>query len=121
MRFIKTKTHGVLDYLVGIILIAAPWIFGFATGGPEQVVPIVIGILMIGMALLTDYEYGAIKAIPMPFHLTMDVIAGIFLAISPWLLGYAEIVFLPHLLVGIVEVFVALTTYKVPDYKTVTH
>jgi hypothetical protein len=33
MRFISTKTHGVLDYLMGLFLILSPWIFGFANGG----------------------------------------------------------------------------------------
>lgn len=119
MRFIKTKTHGVLDYLVGIILIAAPWIFGFDTGGAAQIVPVVIGIMTIAMAFFTDYEYGVIKTIPMPFHLTMDIITGIFLAISPWLFGFADFVFLPHLIIGILEVGVAMTTHRVPDYKTI--
>jgi len=35
MRFIPTKVHGILDYVVGVALIAAPWLFGFANvGGP---------------------------------------------------------------------------------------
>ena len=48
MRFIPTKVHGVLDYLVGAALIVAPWLFGFAgMGGPAVVIPIV-------QAALTD-------------------------------------------------------------------
>ena len=29
MRLIPTKMHAAMDYLVGIVLIAAPWIFSF--------------------------------------------------------------------------------------------
>lgn len=36
MRFIPTKIHGVLDYIAGLALIAAPWLFGFA-GEPLNV------------------------------------------------------------------------------------
>lgn len=36
MRVIPTRIHGVLDYLMGIVLIAAPWVLDFADGGPEQ-------------------------------------------------------------------------------------
>jgi hypothetical protein len=28
MRFIPTSVHGVLDYLIGALLIIAPWLFG---------------------------------------------------------------------------------------------
>ncbi len=45
MRFIPTKVHGILDYVVGIALIAAPWLFGFAgMGGAPVVIPIVLGV-----------------------------------------------------------------------------
>ena len=30
MRFIPTKFHAPLDYIVGVLLIAAPWIFQFS-------------------------------------------------------------------------------------------
>jgi len=35
MRVIETKTHGYMDYLMGVLLIAAPWLFDFARGGAE--------------------------------------------------------------------------------------
>jgi hypothetical protein len=44
MKAISTKVHGVLDYLVGIILIAAPWLLNFYRGGAESWVPILLGI-----------------------------------------------------------------------------
>ncbi|MEZ2337391.1 hypothetical protein AB6735_17230 [Mucilaginibacter sp. RCC_168] len=30
MKFINRRTHAILDYLVGIIMIASTWLFGFA-------------------------------------------------------------------------------------------
>lgn len=110
MRFISTKTHGYLDYIVGILLVAAPWLFGFYAGGAESWVPIIIGLGTIVMALFTDYELGVKKVMSMRVHLNMDLLAGIFLALSPWLFGFADLVFWPHLIVGILEVGVALTT-----------
>ena len=33
---IDTRTHGIIDYITGALLIVAPYLFGFATGGIEQ-------------------------------------------------------------------------------------
>jgi|SRR5690554_2211326 len=117
MRFISSKSHGILDYLTGIVLILAPWIFGFANGGSAQIVPIVVGAAIIGMSLFTDYEMSAVKSIPLNFHLGTDIVAGIFLAISPWLFGFADVIIWPHVLVGILEIGAGLFTHKVPEYK----
>ncbi len=33
MKFIKTKTHGFIDYGAGILLIVSPWLLGYTSGG----------------------------------------------------------------------------------------
>lgn len=116
MRFINTKTHGYLDYAVGILLIIAPWLFDFYRGGAESWVPILIGAGTIIYSLMTDYELGASKVISMKTHLTLDVIAGIFLAASPWIFGFADYVFWPHLIVGIAEIGAGLMTETGPRH-----
>ena len=115
MRFMNTRTHGMADYLVGIILIIAPYILGFADGTAAQWVPQFLGLVAIGGALLTDYELGAVRVIPMPVHLGIDIASGVLLALSPWLFGFSERVLWPHLLLGIMEVGVALTTRTVSE------
>jgi hypothetical protein len=114
MRFIPTKVHGILDYLVGILLIAAPWLLGFARGGAETIVPVVLGAGAILYSLFTDYELGLVKRIPMGTHLTLDVISGIFLAASPWLFGFSNLIWQPHVIVGIIEICAGLMTQRVP-------
>jgi hypothetical protein len=114
MKLLNTKTHAILDYAVGILLIAAPWILNFADGGPAQQVPVVIGVLTIVMSLLTKYEFSIFKLIGMNTHLIIDFLAGIFLAASPWLLHFNEQVYLPHLIVGIIEMLVVLISDKKP-------
>jgi chemotaxis protein CheD len=42
MRFIPTKFHAPLDYIVGAALIAAPWIFQFSEHTAATIVPIVL-------------------------------------------------------------------------------
>ena len=114
MRFISTRVHGMVDYLMGLLLIVAPFLLGFATGGPAQWVPIILGVVMLASAIMTKYELGLMHMIPMPLHLTMDLISGILLLVSPWLFGFADTVYLPHVILGILEIGASLTTEKQP-------
>ncbi|MGE6606018.1 SPW repeat domain-containing protein [Halomonas sp. NPDC076908] len=114
MRFIPTRVHGVVDYLMGLLLIAAPFLLGFATGGAAQWVPIILGVIMLASAIMTNYELGLMHLIPMPLHLTLDLLSGVLLLVSPWLFGFADTVYLPHVILGILEIGASLTTEKQP-------
>jgi uncharacterized membrane protein HdeD (DUF308 family) len=122
MRFIPTRFHGFLDYIVGVVLIAAPWIFQFSDNTAATVVPIVLGVGLIVYSLLTDYELGVARVLPMPVHLLFDIAAGAFLAASPWIFGFADEsanVWVPHLLAGIAAIVLGLVTQKHPgDERT---
>lgn len=118
MKMIPTKAHGILDYAVGVVLIAAPWIFGFANlTAAGTWVPVILGASTIVYSLCTNYELGAIRVIPMPTHLFLDLLAGILLAASPWLFGFASIVFLPHLVFGLLEIGAAALTSRHPAHS----
>ena len=115
MRFIPTRVHGMLDYLVGVLLIAAPWLFDFDRGGAETWVPVLLGASAIVYSLFTDYELGAVRRLSMPTHLMLDLGSGILLALSPWLFGFSDYVWEPHLIVGLIEIGTSLMTRRVPD------
>jgi hypothetical protein len=121
MRVIETKTHGYLDYLMGALLIAAPWIFDFNRGGAETWVPVILGVAMIGMALMTDYELGASRQISMRTHLTMDLVSGVLLAVSPWLFGFNDYIWEPHLILGLLEIGASLMTKQHPANERTHH
>lgn len=116
MRFIPTRVHGMLDYGMGVLLIAAPWLFGFARGGAETWLPVVLGLGVILYSLFTDYELGVVRKLSMSAHLTMDGLGGALLAVSPWLFGFSDYVWVPHLILGLAEIGAALFTRKVPSY-----
>ena len=120
MRFIPTKFHAPLDYIVGAALIASPWIFQFSEHTAATVVPIVLGIGLIAYSLITDYELGVWKIAPMAIHNLIDVVAGTLLALSPWLFGFADEsanVWVPHVVVGLAAVFLGLTTKQRGGYS----
>jgi uncharacterized membrane protein HdeD (DUF308 family) len=115
MRFIPTKFHAPLDCIVGVALIAAPWIFQFSEHTAATIVPIVLGIGLIAYSLLTDYELGVWKVAPMAVHNLIDVVAGIVLAASPFIFGFADEsanVWAPHVVVGLAAIFLGLTTVQ---------
>lgn len=118
MRFIPTRMHGMLDYLMGVLLIAAPWLFDFSQGGAETWIPVILGVGAIVYSLFTDYELGVVRRIPMPTHLTLDFASGLLLAASPWLFGFADVVYVPHLVLGLVEMGASITTQKTPQART---
>jgi hypothetical protein len=115
MRILSTKAHGILDYLMGLILIASPWLFDFARNGAETWVPVVLGVGIIIYSLFTDYELGAYRTLSMKNHLLLDLVGGVILAASPWLFDFDEYVYLPHLILGILEVGAALVTERSPE------
>ncbi len=110
MRFIPTQIHGIMDYLMGAVLIAAPWLLGLADVGAETWVPVILGVGVIVYSLMTNYELGVLHVIPMPVHLGLDAVGGALLAASPWLFGFHDHVWIPHLVVGLAEIGAALTT-----------
>lgn len=118
-KFIPTKVHGALDYIVAIALIAAPWIFGFADkGGAAVIIPIVLGIGLFLYSLFTKYEWGLVKVLGMPYHLIVDVIASVALATSPFIFGFYDMnmwnVWLPHVVVGITVIIVVIFSQTQP-------
>ncbi len=119
MKFLPTKIHGALDYLVGIALIAAPMLFGFQdVGGMAVYLPMILGIGLILYSIFTNYEWGLIKVLSMPYHLVIDFIAAALLAGSPWLFGfYTEEwnAWVPHVVVGVVVILVVVVSKTQPE------
>lgn len=102
-QIIDTKVHGMADYATGILLIVAPYLFGFADNTAAQWVPMILGAAVIGISLLTRYELGIYGIIPMPMHLMLDVIQALILVASPWLFGFSNKIILPHVIIGLCE------------------
>ncbi|MBV9998981.1 MAG: hypothetical protein JO015_07690 [Verrucomicrobia bacterium] len=110
MKIIPRNVHGVLDYVVGLVVAGSPWLFGFADHGPATVIPVVLGLGSLLYSLLTNYELGAARVIPFRAHLVIDFLSGLFLAVSPWLFDFSHRVYWPHLAFGLLEILVVLLT-----------
>jgi hypothetical protein len=112
-RGVSTKTHGVLDLATSGTLLAAPKLLGLNDEPRAASVLRMAGGGALVYSMLTDYEFGLVKVLPMRAHLAMDAASGVFLASSPWLLGFAKNgprYWVPHALMGAGEVLAALTS-----------
>jgi hypothetical protein len=120
MMLIPTTVHAATDYAVGLLLIASPWIFGFADESTAAtVIAVLAGVAMLGMSAVTDYEGGFIRRmLSMRTHLLTDAAVGLFLGVSPWLFGFADAgtnAWLPFVLIGLAEIGAAAMTEPEPD------
>jgi len=115
--FFSTKVHAVGDYLIGVVLISLPWLLGFADDGRALWPLVTAGVLVLLLATVTDYEGGLFKQVLMTLHLGFDRLMGSLLGASPWLVGFADRVYLPHLILGLLLLLGGLTTDRKPAYK----
>jgi hypothetical protein len=115
MRVVPSRIHGIIDYPWGVLIAASPWLFGFADGTAAQWMPVLLGAGIVSMNMITDYEPALMRIVPVPLHLGIDAAGGLLLAASPWLFGFADRFYLPHLVLGLAEVVFALMTRTRPD------
>jgi hypothetical protein len=116
MKILSRRTHGILDYVVGLVLILAPRLLGLEPGSAEANVPFYLGWAAVVYSLITRYELGVLKLLPFGAHLTLDVLSGVLLAASPWLFGFSDHVWGPHLILGLAELgAVAMTRTRVSE------
>ena len=120
MRFIPTRFHAPLDYIVGAVLIAGPWIFQYSDSGAATAISIVLGIGLIAYSLFTNYELGLWKVAPMAVHNLIDIVAGALLVAAPWLFGFADDganFWVPFVVIGVAAIFLGLTTKQAGGYS----
>ena len=126
MERISTRIHGVIDYATALILIVVPLMFLFGGAGADAGstastaawVLIVAGLALLGLSLKTRYELGAVRVVPMRAHLAADIGLGAILVVSPWLFGFASLIWWPHVLVGLMEIVLGVTTRRRSPVET---
>jgi hypothetical protein len=86
---IPAFVHGLIEYVAGALLIAAPFAFTFdsdtATG-----ISVGAGVLVLVVTASTAMSTGLIKSIPVPAHVMLDYALALFLIASPFLFGFDD-------------------------------
>ena len=114
---VPTRIHGFVDYLIGLSLVVMSFVLARGAG-PQTWLPVLMGGGLIVYSLLTESERGVVPLIGMPAHLMLDGLLGLFLASSPWLLGFAYRVWAPHLILGLALVGLATITQPLATRRT---
>jgi hypothetical protein len=118
MRFVPTIVHGIADYVVGAILCALPFYYGW-TGIPRTTFP-AFGAFVIAYSLLTDYEAGLFRFLRIRFHLLLDAVFGVAMVFLPSLLDLQTAERLPVYVIGALALALAATT-KIRAQGTQSH
>jgi hypothetical protein len=109
---ITPRIHGVIDYLVGLLLILLPFVFEPLAQPIVREVTIGFGLFAVIYSLATDYPLGLFRLIPYPAHLGLDIVFAVALAASPWLFGFSDRIWWPHVAVGFAGLLVVLASWR---------
>jgi hypothetical protein len=104
---IPQSIYAVADYALGAVLIAAPWLCGFSDHLTATAITIGFGAAIIGYSAFTDYQLSAMRSVPLPIHFALDAIVGGLLIGAPFMFGFADRTWIPHLVIGIVTASIA--------------
>lgn len=114
MRFLPTKWHATLDYIIAGLMLLSHWIFNL--DGIALWIFFICGLSLLLYSAITDYEFSILKKIPTSYHLQFDVFTGAFIVISPVLFNFYSEVFFPQLILGSLILVTSLITHIYPDY-----
>lgn len=129
-RPISPRAHGVLDYVTGATLVAAPSVLGLDGTRAGRALR-AAGATHTGYSVLTKYQLGAVRVLPFRAHLALDGVGAVGLAASPWVFGFSSErrrrrrgvrrrslglrAWLPHVALGLYELGTVALTRRTGD------
>jgi hypothetical protein len=118
--FISHSFFGYFAYPLAIVTMASPWIFNSANGthfvnvgGASLFFPFMFGWFSLLMAIFSNTK-GFINIFPSQMHCTLLTIVGFVIMVAPWLYGFHDRVFLPHLILGAINFIMGVYTKGSP-------
>jgi hypothetical protein len=113
MALLSTRTHGILDFASAGTLVALPRMLGWSEGVTRLLTNAGVGALVY--SLLTRYEFGVVKVLPMKAHLALDAMSGVTLVCSPLFFPDEDANVRATLIgLGVFEIIAALSTESNP-------
>ncbi|MEA2186557.1 MAG: hypothetical protein QOK16_1568 [Solirubrobacteraceae bacterium] len=80
--------HGAIEYVAGVLLIAAPFLFSFNSNAAVAVA-IIAGVVVLIVAASTDGPTSLVNSIPLAAHVLLDYGLAALLVAAPFLFGFS--------------------------------
>jgi len=109
---ISPNTHAMLEPLMAVLIIVAPWLFGFSDVNDAQTICIVVGLVMLLAGAVTQWRYSLIKLIPLRTHFMTDLVLAAVLILTPFIFGFSDEGGATRfmIIIGVLEALTALST-----------
>ena len=84
------RMHAMMEPIAALLVIAAPWIFGFSDVDSATTLSVVIGVAILLTGMSTRWRWSLVKLIPLRTHFIVDVGIGVLLIAAPWIFGFGD-------------------------------
>jgi hypothetical protein len=81
--------YGLLQYVLGAFLVAAPFLFSYQSGAAEAA-SIASGLVVLTLAATSDGPTGLSKVVPLAASLVFDLALVAFFVAAPFLFGFSH-------------------------------
>ncbi|HEY2325502.1 MAG TPA: hypothetical protein VGJ82_21775 [Thermoanaerobaculia bacterium] len=113
MKVLGAFSHGVIDYLMVIILAVGPGVAGFT--GKQATICYALALVHFLLTFITRFPLGVMKTLPFWLHGSVEIVVAVLLVILPWLGSFSAGVLSRNFFVAIgvlIAVIWALTNYR---------
>jgi hypothetical protein len=111
-RPISVRVHGMVDYAYGLLFVLSPWIFQFSGEAAPMGIAVAMGTMRLLWSVITAYPLGLVPLLPFRAHLWLDVISGLMLTISPFVLPMSVQARLVIVVFGVIALLVPMLTKR---------
>jgi hypothetical protein len=81
--------HGLVEYGVGALSIAAPFFFSFDSDA-ATVVAILLGAGIVVLGFVTASPTGVARNLPIASHVVLDYVVSLIMIVSPFVFGFTD-------------------------------
>jgi hypothetical protein len=87
---VPALVHGVIEYAVAVLFIAAPFLFGFNSAAAPTAAALVVGLLLLAFTATSALPTGLVRSVTVGVHVTVDLVLAVLLVALPFILGFTD-------------------------------